>query len=143
MSIVNPFFAEPFEHAIIPEKFQELKNKKILVNGAARFIGGALFRRLAAYGCDVTGTVLYPHEAEAFRRNGFKAEVLDLASDEPFLEGKDLVFHVAAIFRDMEHGEALYNLQLTVWLPLCQLMHVSAVGPGCVKTFVPIFSLRS
>ncbi|GJL50355.1 MAG: oxidoreductase [Nitrospirales bacterium] len=112
MSIVNPFFAEPFDNLVIPEKFQELKSKKMLVTGAAGFIGGALFRRLAAYGCDVTGTVLYPHEAEAFRKNGFKAEVLDLSSDdpfEPFLEGQDLVFHVAAMFRETEHGEKLYN----------------------------------
>lgn len=112
MTITNPFFAEPFDPSPLPERFQELKNKRMLVTGAAGFIGGALFRRLAAYGCDVTGTVLYPHEADALRQNGFKAEVLDLASDEPFekfVQGMDIVFHVAAMFRETEHGEKLYN----------------------------------
>jgi FlaA1/EpsC-like NDP-sugar epimerase len=41
-----------------------LAGKRLLVTGAAGFIGGALFRRLRDYGCDVTATVLYPHEAD-------------------------------------------------------------------------------
>ena len=30
-----------------------LAGKRLLVTGAAGFIGGALFRRLRAYGCDI------------------------------------------------------------------------------------------
>jgi nucleoside-diphosphate-sugar epimerase len=104
--------AERLPKLELPERFAALKDKKMLVTGAAGFIGGALFRRLAAYGCDVTGSVLYPAEAEALRKEGFKSVVLDLASDEPFdrfVEGMDIVFNVAAMFRETEHGEALYT----------------------------------
>jgi nucleoside-diphosphate-sugar epimerase len=104
--------AERLTKLDLPERFAALKDKKILVTGAAGFIGGALFRRLAAYGCDVTGSVLYPAEAEALQKEGFKAKVLDLASDGPFdslVEGMDIVFNVAAMFRETEHGEALYT----------------------------------
>jgi len=104
--------AERLSRLDLPERFAALKDKKMLVTGAAGFIGGALFRRLAAYGCDVTGSVLYPAEAEALKKEGFKAKVLDLASDEPFepfVEGMDIVFNVAAMFRETEHGEELYT----------------------------------
>jgi len=104
--------AERLPKLDLPERFAALKDKKMLVTGAAGFIGGALFRRLAAYGCDVTGTVLYPAEAEALREEGFRAKVLDLASDEPFepfVEGMDIVFNVAAMFRETQHGEELYT----------------------------------
>ena len=112
MTIRNPFFAEPFDNTPLPQAFQALKDKRMLVTGAAGFIGGALFRRLAAYGCDVTGTVLYPTEAQELRQNGFKAEVLDLSSEEPFekfVQGMDIVFNVAAMFRETEYGEKHYN----------------------------------
>lgn len=135
MTITNPYFAEPFDKLTIPERFIKLKDKRMMVTGAAGFIGGALFRRLAAYGCDVTGTVLYPDEAQALRQNGFKAEVLDLASDEPFerfVQGMDIVFHVAAMFRETEHGEALYQkVNRDGALKLCQAS--AAVG---VERFV-------
>ena len=100
------------ERPRVPERFRGLENERILVTGAAGFIGGALFERLASYGCDVTGTVLYAHEAEALREQGLKGEVLDLASDEPFdrhVQGIDIVFHVAAMFQETEHGEAMYR----------------------------------
>lgn len=125
----------------LPERYAALRNKKMLVTGAAGFIGGALLRRLQAYGCDVTGTVLYPHEAEALREEGFKIEVLDLASQEPFdryLEGIDLVFNVAAMFRETEHGETLYTkVNADGALKLCQaaaragverFVHCSTIG---------------
>ena len=119
----------------IPENFKSIKNTRILVTGVAGFIGGALFRRLAAYGCDVTGSVLYPHEAEALCKEGFQAVVLDLASDESFdryVKGIDLVFHVAAMFRETEHGETLYTkVNADGALKLCK----AAAATG-VKRFV-------
>jgi nucleoside-diphosphate-sugar epimerase len=112
-----------------------------LVTGAAGFIGGALFRRLRAYGCDVTGTVLHRHEAEAIRSRGGRAEVLDLAGDQPFdryVRDIDVVFHLAAMFQETEHGEALYRaVNETAALRLCQaaaaagverFVHCSTVG---------------
>ena len=95
----------------LPDRFRQLQGKSLLVTGAAGFIGGALCRRLASYGCDTTATVRHPSEAETLRSQGCKAEVLDLASDEAFdrhVEGIDIVFHLAAMFQETEHGEAMY-----------------------------------
>lgn len=89
-----------------------LAGKKLLVTGAAGFIGGALFRRLAELGHDVTGTVLYEQEARKLREEGYRAEILDLASEEPWddlLRGTDLVFHVAARFQEVEDDESGYD----------------------------------
>ena len=86
------------DHPDTQDWSRALAGKRLLVTGAAGFIGGALFRRLRAYGCDVTGTVLQPHEAAAIRDAGGKAAVLDLAADAPFephLAGIDIVFHLA------------------------------------------------
>jgi nucleoside-diphosphate-sugar epimerase len=124
-----------------PEWAHALAGKRLLVTGAAGFIGGALFRRLRDYGCDVTGTALDPHEAEAIRDQGGKAEVLDLAADAPFdpqVRGIDIVFHLAAMFQETEHGEAMYRLvNETGALKLCEaaaaagaerFVHCSTVG---------------
>ncbi|MDX1541828.1 MAG: NAD(P)-dependent oxidoreductase [Geminicoccaceae bacterium] len=123
------------------EPIAQLRHKRLLVTGAAGFIGGALMRRLAAAGCKVTGTVLYPHEAETLRREGHRAEVLDLASDEPFdrfVADTDIVFHIAAMFQETEHGEELYEkVNATGALRLCEaaartgverFVHCSTVG---------------
>ena len=68
----------------IPGRFAPLEEKRLLVTGAAGFIGGALFERLAGYGLDVAGTVLEPAEAETIRDRGLRAEVLDLADESPW-----------------------------------------------------------
>ena len=94
------------------QHYSSLQDKKLLVTGAAGFIGGALFQRLNDYGLDVIGTVLYPEEAENLRAKGYKSEVLDLASDESWdeiLEGIDIVFHLAATFQEVELGKDAYE----------------------------------
>ena len=96
----------------LPKEFEELRGKRLFVTGVAGFIGGALFRRLAAYGLDVTGSVLFETEAEAMRAEGFRIEVLDLVSDEPwerFVENIDIVFHIAATFQEVEKSEDYYD----------------------------------
>lgn len=100
------------ETGIVPAPWRDLSDKTVLVTGAAGFIGGALFQRLAGYGLDVIGTVLYPQEAEALRAAGHKAEVLDLADERPWdrlLEGVDVVFNVAAMFQETEQTEQAYR----------------------------------
>jgi nucleoside-diphosphate-sugar epimerase len=96
----------------LPREFEALRGKRLFVTGAAGFIGGALFRRLAAYGLDVTGSVLFPEEAEAMRSEGFHIEILDLTSDEPWdhlVENIDIVFHIAATFQEVEKSEDYYD----------------------------------
>jgi nucleoside-diphosphate-sugar epimerase len=96
----------------LPQSYKDLSNKTILVTGAAGFIGGALFNRLAGYGLDVIGTVLYPNEMEAIRSQGHKSCVLDLAGDEPWdeiLRDVDIVFNIAAVFQEVEQSKEVYD----------------------------------
>jgi nucleoside-diphosphate-sugar epimerase len=129
------------ERLPIPDWCRALANKRMLVTGAAGFIGGALFRRLRSYGCDVKGTVLHRHEAEAIYNGGGKAEVLDLTADETFdqrLRDIDIVFHLAALFQETGHREAVYReINTTGALKMCQaaaaagverFVHCSTVG---------------
>ncbi len=98
--------------AALPQRYSDLHNKKLLVTGAAGFIGGNLFQRLNDYGLDVTGTVRYPKEAADLKAQGYTAEVLDLASDEAWddlLRDVDIVFNVAAMFQETEHDETAYD----------------------------------
>lgn len=91
---------------------QLLAGKRFLVTGAAGFLGGNLFRRLSDLGVDVTGTVLHPQEAEILRARGYRAELLDLASDESWddlLRGTDVVFNIAARFQEYEDTEEDYD----------------------------------
>jgi len=110
--MLNRTLGEPREPAPLPEDYRDLENRKILVTGAAGFIGGALLRRLAEYGLDATGTVLYPDEAAELERFGYPASVLDLADDGDWgglLEGVDVVFNIAALFQEAEQGEEMYH----------------------------------
>ena len=90
--------------ARLPEMYSALKDKKLLVTGAAGFIGGALFKRLVEYGLDVTGTVLYQEELAQLKEHGYQVEKLDLAAEEdwrPILKDVDIVFNIAALFQEV------------------------------------------
>lgn len=110
--MVNLTLLEDLQSRQLPAEFGSLKDRRLLVTGAAGFIGGALFKRLTEYGLNVVGTVLYPEEAEQLRAHGYRIEVLDLAGDESWsalLRGIDIVFNIAALFQEVEHGESMYN----------------------------------
>lgn len=131
------------------EATARLKTKKLLVTGAAGFIGGALFRRLADAGHDIVGTVLFEQERDRLRAQGYRAEILDLASELPWdelLAGVDIVFNVAAMFNETEASEAEYDrvnragalkLVETAARQGCErFVHVSTVGVhGDVQEF--------
>lgn len=100
------------QHGELPARYRDLTGKSILVTGAAGFIGGDLFRTLASYGLDVIGTVLLPEEAQELEKQGYKAQVLDLAGSESWDEmliGIDVIFNVAALFQELEYGRAQYE----------------------------------
>ena len=92
-------------------KYASLSGKRLLVTGAAGFIGGALMRRLVGMGCDVRATVWKEDEAKTLRDEGIDARTLDLLTDRGFdeaVEGIDIVFHVAAMFQEPEYDEDAY-----------------------------------
>lgn len=131
----------------LPEKYSTLRDKNILVTGAAGFIGGRLFQRLNEYDLSVLGTVLYPQEAEHLKAQGYQAAVLDLTSDKPWddlLQGIDIVFHVAAMFQETEYDETAYNkannlgslklAQTAARVGVSRFVHCSTIGVhGSVK----------
>ena len=109
--MINQTLLEALDEKQLPEEFAQLKDKKLLVTGAAGFIGGALFKRLVEYGLDVTGTVLFPEEQSELSAKGYNVKVLDLASEADWheiLQGIDIVFNIAALFQEVEQGEAMY-----------------------------------
>jgi nucleoside-diphosphate-sugar epimerase len=138
---VNPILLDPLNKTELPPEYGSLAEKNLLVTGAAGFIGGALFKRLNEYGLNVMGTVLRPDEAEVLRERGYRVEVLDLASAEPWdnlLDGVDIVFNLAALFQEVEYGESMYkrvNVDGTVKLVktaaragVSRFVHCSTVG---------------
>jgi len=96
----------------LPDQYKDLNGKKLLVTGAAGFIGGALFKELMEYQLNVVGTVLYEDEAVTLREKGYRVQVLDLASDENWdslLQGIDIIFNIAALFQEVENSEAMFR----------------------------------
>lgn len=125
----------------LPDQYKDLSGKKLLVTGAAGFIGGALFKRLMEYQLDVVGTVLYEEEAKALREKGYRVDVLDLASEDNWddlLQGIDIVFNIAALFQEVENTEAMFrkvNVDGTLKLlkaaekaGVARFVHCSTVG---------------
>jgi nucleoside-diphosphate-sugar epimerase len=110
--MINLSLLEERQSLTVPDEYKDLIGKKILVTGAAGFIGGALFKRLVEYNLDVVGTVLYDEEATTLRDKGYRVEVLDLASHTPWdflLKDIDIVFNIAALFQEVENTEAMYH----------------------------------
>jgi len=110
--MVNKTLLEDKQLKELPDAYQPLRGRRLLVTGAAGFIGGALFKRLVEYKLDVVGTVLYREEAEELKAHGYQVELLDLASNgswDELLQGVDIVFNIAALFQEAEQGESMYH----------------------------------
>lgn len=96
----------------LPDQYKDLVGKKLLVTGAAGFIGGTLIKQLMEYQLDVVGTVLDEEEAVVLRRQGYRVNVLNLASDKSWdqlLQGIDIVFNIAALFQEVENTEEMFR----------------------------------
>lgn len=131
----------------VNDSLHRLEGQRLVVTGAAGFIGGALLRRLHAAGLDVLGTALRDEEVAALREAGFTSMRLDLADATTFadaLAGADVVFNVAAMFQEYAAGEAEYRkVNCDGAVALCRaaaaagvrrFVHVSTVGVhGAVK----------
>jgi dTDP-glucose 4,6-dehydratase len=84
----------------------ELRGKKVLVTGAAGFIGSHLAERLAALGADVRAFVHYnslgstgwlDESASAADIDVYFGDIADRDSVRDAMAGRDIVFHLAAL----------------------------------------------
>ncbi len=92
----------------------KLSGKKMLVTGATGFVGGHLTRRLLRDGFDVSILVRSTSDrniVEELERLGAKVYYGDVADRESVfkaIEGKDIVFHIAALFRQAKFPDEVY-----------------------------------
>ena len=115
--------------------------KKVFVTGATGFTGGALARRLLERGDEVT--VLARDEAKAapLRELGMHVAVGDLRDKstlEPALEGQQVVYHIAAVFReaklsdddyrDINVGGTRHMVEAAASVGVERFVHCSTVG---------------
>lgn len=85
----------------------------IAVTGATGFTGGALARRLLADGLQVRALVRNPDRARDLEAMGAKlcqGDIRDPEAVEHFLEGVDIVYHIAANFRDELSREEMFAI---------------------------------
>jgi len=126
---------------VLPKEFEALQGKRLLVTGAAGFIGEALLRRLNEYGLDAIGTTRLEEEAKCLEKEGLKALPLDLSDNRDWteaLEGASIIFNLAAMFQELSESRKTYelvNLHGTLKLFDCackagveRFVHCSTVG---------------
>ena len=86
--------------------------QKVFVTGGTGFTGGALCRRLVERGDRVTALVRSRDKAQALTDLGVALVVGDLRDKSMFeksLEGQDVVYHIAAVFREARIPDEEYT----------------------------------
>ena len=91
-----------------------LNGKSLLVTGATGFVGGHLTKKLLSLGNDVSILVRKSSDSktiEELESLGAKVIYGDISNREDVfkaVEGKDIIFHIAALFRQAKHPDKVY-----------------------------------
>lgn len=122
-------FSPLLVHSIAERKFKQVKGVSmsdsseivafykdvpVLVTGATGFVGGHLTRKLSELGARVTVLVrktANPHTLAELQDLGVQVEygdVCDVDSIERAMQGAQIVFHIAALFRQAKFPDSVY-----------------------------------
>ena len=113
---------------------------RVLISGAAGFIGQKLARRLAARGDAVTGLDIAPMDRESFPGKFVRGDVRDRRAVERALQGCDAVFHLAAAHHDFGIDAGTYwSVNVEGTKLLCDVMSDMAVRQICFYSSVAVF----
>jgi len=85
---------------------------RVMVTGATGFTGGHLARTLKARGNDVRALVRDPSKAGELMRDGIAispGDLTDAAAVRRAVEGCDVVYHIAAVYREAKHPDEYYR----------------------------------
>lgn len=85
---------------------------RVMVTGATGFTGGHLARTLKERGHDVRALVRNPADAAALQRQGVVLCPGDLTDPDAVsraAEGCDVVYHIAAVYREAKHPDEYYR----------------------------------
>ncbi len=123
---------------------EQLKGKKVLVTGATGFVGTHLTKRLVSEGADVRVLARASSKQEvldSFASLGVevaRGDVCDRDAVFSAVRGCELVFHIAALFREAKHGDERYYevnvegtrnvLDAAEELGVRRVLHCSTVG---------------
>lgn len=83
-----------------------------MVTGATGFTGGHLARTLKSRGHQVRALVRSPDKARALEADGIElspGDVVDAAAVARAAEGCDVVYHIAAVYREARHPDEYYH----------------------------------
>jgi nucleoside-diphosphate-sugar epimerase len=85
---------------------------KVMVTGATGFTGGHLARALKARGYEVRGLLRDPAKSSALERAGIVpcvGDLTDTTAVQRAAEGCDVVYHIAAAYREAKHPDRYYH----------------------------------